>query len=203
MVDRAREADDDVISSGPEPRARRPHPRPLIRLLILAETAALAASIAIAVHYRSAASAHHPAGPSPTSLALAPLPEVTSVALPLPAAGGVTGTVVITAAVLPGADRAQFTVSAVIAGGTPDTYYDLIGNDCSTAATRPDLLWATGLTAANGTANLVGYPWTGALADRYWLVLDPSPVTHPPGLDGQFAAGQATRFPAGRAPCAP
>jgi hypothetical protein len=42
---------------------------------------------------------------------------VTSAALRLPASGGVAGTVVITAAVLPGAVRAQFTVSAVITGG--------------------------------------------------------------------------------------
>ena len=200
MVDRAREAEDDLIVSGHEPRARR---GALIRLLILVETAALAASIAIGLHYRSAASAHHhPAGPPPASHTQASLPEVTSVALRLPAVGGVTGTVVITAAFLPGADRGQFTVSAVITGGMPDTYYDLIGNDCSTAAARPDLLWAQGLTAANGTADLVGYAWTGAVADRYWLVLDPSPAAHPPGLDGQFAMGQATTFATGQAPCA-
>ena len=42
------------------------------------------------------------------------MPEMTSVAVRLPAGGGVTGTVVITAAALPGAVLAQFTVSAVI-----------------------------------------------------------------------------------------
>jgi hypothetical protein len=45
------------------------------------------------------------------------MPQVTSAALGLPAGGGVAGTVVITAAALPGAARAQFTVSAVITGG--------------------------------------------------------------------------------------
>ena len=55
------------------------------------------------------------------------MPQVTSAALGLPAGGGVAGTVVITAAALPGAARAQFTVSAVITGGTPGTVYDLIG----------------------------------------------------------------------------
>lgn len=37
---------------------------------------------------------------------------MTSAALRLPAGGGVAGTVVITAAALPGAGRGQFTVSA-------------------------------------------------------------------------------------------
>ena len=123
--------------------------------------------------------------------------------LALPADGTVTGTVIITTAALPGATRGQFTVSAVIAGGTPGTFYDLIGNDCSTADPLPDDVWATGLASANGTADLVGYAWTGAVADRYWLVLDPSPVNPPPGLVGQFAQGRAAPFPASQAPCAP
>ena len=95
------------------------------------------------------------------------------------------------------------TVSAVIAGGTPGTFYDLIGNDCSTADPLPDDVWATGLASANGTADLVGYAWTGAVADRYWLVLDPSPVNPPPGLQGQFVQGRAAPFPASQAPCVP
>ena len=66
------------------------------------------------------------------------MPQVTSAALRLPAGGGVAGTVVITAAALPGAARAQFTVSAVMTGGAPRTVYDLIGSDCSTADPRPD-----------------------------------------------------------------
>jgi hypothetical protein len=52
-------------------------------------------------------------------------------------------------------------VSAVIIGGTPGTVYDLIG-----------------------------YAWTGAVADRYWMTLVPAP-DHPPGLHGRFARGQA------------
>jgi hypothetical protein len=112
------------------------------------------------------------------------------------------GTVVITAAAMPGADRAQFTVSAVITRGTPGTVYDLIGSDCSAADRVPDDVWATGLAGADGTADLTGYAWTGSVADRYWMALDPSPGSSPPGLHGQFAAGRAAPFPAGQAPCA-
>jgi hypothetical protein len=96
---------------------------------------------------------------------------VTSTALRLPASGGVAGTVVITAAAIAGAGRAQFTVSAVITGGTPGTVYDLIGNDCSDVSSLPDKVWATGLAGPDGTADLTGYAWTGAVADRYWMTL--------------------------------
>jgi hypothetical protein len=51
-------------------------------------------------------------------------------------------------------------------------------------------------------AELAGHAWTGAAADEYWLALAPSPVSPPPGLHGRFAAGTATLFPAGQAPCA-
>jgi hypothetical protein len=115
----------------------------------------------------------------------------------------VTGTVVITAAALPGAGLVEFTVSAVVTGGQPGTVYDLDGNDCSTTAPLPDHVWATGVTSAAGVADLVGYAWTGAAADYYWLTLDPSPVNPPPGLHGQFAEGRVASFPAGQAPCAP
>ena len=64
---------------------------------------------------------------------------------------------VITAAARPGGDRAQFTVSALITGGQPDTAYDLVGNDCSALAPLPDHVWATGLTNAAGAAQLSGY----------------------------------------------
>jgi hypothetical protein len=126
---------------------------------------------------------------------------VTSTALRLPARGGAAGTVVITAAAIAGAGRAQFTVSAVITGGTPGTVYDLIGNDCSDVSPLPDKVWATGLAGPDGTADLTGYAWTGAVADRYWMTLDPAP-DHPPGLHGRFAQGQAAPFPAGQGPCA-
>ena len=115
--------------SGREPRQRPWRPGPLIWLLIIAETAALAVSVAIAVHERGQAGGVPRGAPPVASPPGSPMPEVTSVALRLPAGGGVTGTVVITAAALPGAVLAQFTVSAVITGGTPGTFYDLIGND--------------------------------------------------------------------------
>jgi hypothetical protein len=196
VFDRASEADDDVIEAG-RPRRRRRG----VRLLVLAETAALIVSIAVALHYRAEAGRPQTAGPSATTATAEPMPEVTTVTLRLPATGGVTGTVVITAAALPGADRAQFTVSAVITGAMPDTYYNLIGSDCSTADPLPDDVWAAGLTGANGTAALVGYPWTGAAADSFWLFLDPSSVNRPPGLRGQFAEGRAEPYPAGQPPC--
>ena len=109
----------------------------------------------------------------------------------------------ITAATQDGAQRAQFVVSATILGGHPGTVYDLTGNDCSAAAPVPDHVWAAGETNAAGTAELTGHPWTGPVADAYWLALTPSPVSPAPGLRGAFPLGTATRFPAGHAPCAP
>jgi len=202
-ADGAGDTDADVIVSGREPRQRPWRPGPLIWLLVIAETAALAVSVAIAVHDHGQAPAVSRGVPPAVSPPGSPMPELTSVALRLPADGGVTGTVVITAAALPGAVLAQFTVSAVITGGTPGTFYDLIGNDCSTASPLGDHVWATGLTSANGMADLAGYAWTGAVTDLYWLALDPSPASRPPGLHGLFAEGQAAPFPAGQAPCAP
>jgi hypothetical protein len=202
-ADGTRDTDADVIVSGREPRRHPRRPGRLVWLLAIAGTAALAVSVAFALHYRAEAGRLQRAVPSAASPAGPPMPEVTSVALRLPADAGVTGTVVITAAALPGAELAQFTVSAVITGGMPDTFYDLIGNDCSSASPLGNHVWAIGFTSAAGTADLVGYSWTGAVADLYWLTLDPSPASRPPGLRGQFAEGQAAPFPAGQAPCAP
>ena len=197
-----RDADADVIVSGREPRRRSPSkPGGLVWLLVVAQAVALAVAIAVAVHYRAEAGRLDHSGAQPASPLVSQMPQVTSAALRLPASGGVTGTVVITAAALPGAARAQFTVSAVITGGTPGTVYDLIGSDCSTGDPRPDEVWAAGLARADGTADLTGYTWTAAVAHRYWMVLDPSPAGQAPGLDGQFAAGTATPFRAGQAPC--
>jgi len=206
-TDGARETEADVISSGhePRPRARRPRarrPAGLVWLLVIAETVVLAGSVVTALHYRTAAGPLQHARSPAASPAVSLMPEVTSVALRLPAAGGVVGTVVLTASALPGARLAQFTVSAVITGGTPDTFYDLIGDDCSGSGPLGNHVWATGFTSAAGSADLVGYAWTGAVTDSYWLTLDPSPVSRPPGVHGRFAAGQATAFPSGQAPCA-
>jgi hypothetical protein len=199
-----RDADADVIAAGPEPRGPL-RPGGLVWLFVLVETVALAVSVAVAVHYRTEAGRLQSGRPPATSRATSlPMPELGTVVLALPADGTVTGTVVITAAALPGGGLVQFTVSAVISGGQPDTVYDLDGNDCSASAPPiTDHVWATGATGATGTADLVGYAWTGAAADLYWLTLDPSPLNPPPGLRGQFAEGRATAFPAGQAPCAP
>lgn len=171
VADSTRDADADVIVSGREPRRRFPRSAGLVWLLAGVQAAALAVSVA--VHDHAEAGALHHAGPLAASLPASPMPQVTSAALRLPAGGGVVGTVVITAAALPGAVRAQFTVSAVITGGTPGTVYDLIGSDCTTTDPRPEEVWATGLTGADGTADLAGYAWTGSVADRYWMALDP------------------------------
>ena len=202
MGDSARDADADVIASGREPR-RRSQARPggLIWLLVVAQAAALVIATGVAAHYHAEAGRPGHGGAQPANPLASPMPQVTSAALRLTAGGGVTGTVVITAAALPGAARAQFTVSAVITGGTPGAVYDLIGSDCSTGDPRPDEVWATGLARADGTADLTGYTWTGAVAHRYWMALDPSPADQAPGLHGYFAAGTATPFRAGQAPC--
>ena len=203
MAESARDA--DVIASGREPRepGERAGRAPGLAWLLAGTLAvALAVAVTAAVHYRAEAGRPRPGVlPASSRAAVLPLPQVTSTALRLPARGGVTGTVVITAAALPGAGRAQFTVSAVITGGTPGTVYDLIGNDCSDVSPLPDKVWATGLAGADGRADLTGYAWTGAVADRYWMTLDPAPG-HPPGLHGRFARGQAASFPAGQGPCA-
>ena len=197
----------DVITSGREPRRRFPRPVRPVWLLVIAQAAALVVLATVLVTVLATGALRHGAGaglpragpPASTGPAL---PELSAVVVRLPAGGGVAGTVVITAAALPGADRAQFTVSAVVTGGTPGTFYDLIGSDCSTADPPPDDVWATGLAGADGTADLAGYTWTGAVADSYWLSLDPSPAGAPPGLHGRFGQDQATPFPAGQAPCA-
>jgi hypothetical protein len=197
-ADGAGDTDADVIVSGREPRQRPRRPGPLIWLLVIAETAALAVWVAIAVHDRGPAGGVPRGAPPAASPPGSPMPEVTSVALRLPADGGVTGTVVITAAALPGAVLAQFIVSAVITGGTPGTFYDLIGSDCSTASPLGDHVWATGLTSANGTADLVGYAWTGAATDFYWLA--PGPVT---GQPSARPARTVHRGPGGAVPGRP
>jgi hypothetical protein len=197
----------DVITSGREPRRRFRRPVRPVWLLVIAQAAALAVLATVLVTVLATGALRHGAGaglpragpPASTGPAL---PELSAVVVRLPAGGGVAGTVVIAAAALPGADRAQFTVSAVVTGGAPGTFYDLIGSDCSTADPPPDDVWATGLAGADGTADLAGYTWTGAVADTYWLSLDPSPAGAPPGLHGRFGQGQATPFPAGQAPCA-
>jgi hypothetical protein len=195
------EADADVITAGREPRPRPGRPARLARLALIAETVVLAGSVATALHYRGE---DRQLGHGRPVVAGRPgqLPRLTSVTLRLPSDGNITGTVLITAATQDGAQRARFVVSATILGGRPGTVYDLTGNDCSAGAPVPDHVWAAGVTNAAGTAELAGHPWTGPVADAYWLTLTPSPVSPPPGLRGAFPQGTVTRFPAGQAPCA-
>ena len=119
-----------------------------------------------------------------------PLPQMTSVALRLPAGGPVVGMVVITAVAVPGPDRAQFTVSAVITGGRPGTAYDLTGNDCSDAAPLPDHVWATGLAGADGTAEPACSPLDRSGGGP--VLAGSGPVT------GQPSAGPARAVRAGK-----
>jgi hypothetical protein len=203
VAGQSRDADADIITAGGERPAGRARRARAVWLLAIAQSAGLIALISVAVHYRAEAGRVTHGGPPASQQSPSALPEMTSVMLRLPAGRPVAGTVLITAAAQPGGDRAQFMVSAVITGGQPDTVYDLVGNDCSTAAPLPDHVWPTGLTDAAGAAQLTGYAWTGAVADVYWLALSPSAVYASPGLHGRFAQGSAAPFPAGRAPCAP
>jgi hypothetical protein len=198
-----RDQDPDIITAGREPSAPRTRPGRLIELLAIAEAVALIAVTAVALHHHAQAQRPRHGRPPAAGLSATEFPEMTSVTLRLPAHRPIGGTVLITAAAQPGADRAQFMVSAVLTGGQPDTVYELVGNDCSARAPLPDHVWATGLTDAAGTARLSGYAWTGAVADEYWLALTPAPVYGAPGLRGRFAQGRAAPYPARHAPCAP
>jgi hypothetical protein len=204
VADQARDSDADVLESGREPRVRRAWPGSLARVLVFAEAAILAASIAVALHYHAeAGDLRHRRPAAAAAPATRSLPQMSSLALRLPASGPVAGKILITAAAQPGANRAQFTVSALITGASPGTVYDLTGNDCSAAAPMPDHVWATGRTDAAGTADLAGHAWAGRITDEDWLALTPSPARPAPGLRGKFAQGKAAPFPAGQAPCAP
>jgi hypothetical protein len=90
-----------------------------------------------------------------------------------------------------------------VADSTRDADADVIASGREPRRRFPrsaGLVWL--LAGADGTADLAGYAWTGSVADPYWMALDPSPVSRPPGLHGQFAQGKAAPFPAGQAPCA-
>jgi len=123
-ADGAEQAHADVIVSGREPRRRSRWPVRPVWLLVIAQAAALAvlaAMLATGALHHGAETGPPRGGPPPA--AGPSLPQLSAVVLRLPASGGVAGTVVITAAALPGAGRAQFTVSAVVTGGTPGTFY--------------------------------------------------------------------------------
>ncbi|HEV2239850.1 MAG TPA: hypothetical protein VGR98_02300 [Streptosporangiaceae bacterium] len=66
MTGPSRDADADIITAGREPRFHRAPPG-LVRLLVIAKTAALIAVIAVALQYRAEASRPGPApcAPSP------------------------------------------------------------------------------------------------------------------------------------------
>ena len=198
----------DVITSGREPRRRFRRPVRPVWLLVIAQAAALAVLATVLVKCWPLAPCAMAPGPGsrvpgPAASTGPALPELSAVMVRLPAGGGVAGTVVITAAALPGADRAQFTVSAVVTGGAPGTFYDLIGSDCSTADPPPDDVWATGLAGADGTADLAGYTWTGAVADTYWLSWTRRRPVLRRACTGGSARVRRRRFPQVRHPARP
>jgi hypothetical protein len=170
---------------------------------VLLLAAALAAAIAVAVHYR-----HDVVYRSTSSLrphgALAGQVAVFVMQSPLPPPGALTGQVTVFVA-QPSARRAEVVVSALITGARPHATYELVGNDC--ASNGPDHTWATGVTDAHGSAHLIGHPWTVSTNDAYFLVLQshflnqksPGPAVH-----GYFAQGPPGLSPVsdGVAPCA-
>lgn len=133
-------------------------------------TAALAAAITVAVHYRTDA--------------------VYRSTTALPTSGTLAGTItVFTAHASSG--KAQIVLSARISGGLPHTRYELSGNDCTSNAA--DHSWASGLTNAHGFATLSGPAWMVSTSHEYFLVLSS------PGLN-QNRPGPALHGFFGRAP---
>jgi len=164
--------------------------------------AALAAAIAVAVHYRdevvyrstSSLRAHAP---------LAGQVAVFVVQSPLPPLGALAGQVTVFVA-QSSAGRAKVVVSALITGARPHATYELVGNEC--ASNGPGHTWATGVTDAHGSAHLIGQPWTASTNDAYFLVLQshvlnqksPGPAVH--GYFGQRPPG-LSQVSDGVAPC--
>src|SRR6185369_16218887 len=81
--DSTRDADADVVVSGREPRRPIRRSGSLVRLLVVAQTAALAVAIAVAVHYRAEAGRLDHSGAHAASQPASPMPQVTSAALRL------------------------------------------------------------------------------------------------------------------------
>jgi hypothetical protein len=153
--------------------------------------AALAAAIAVAVHYRD--EVHRGTSSRPAHRALAGQVTVFVLQSPLPPHGALAGQVTVFVA-QPSAGRAEVVVSALITGARPHATYELVGNDC--ASNGPGHSWATGVTDSRGSAHLIGHPWTVSTSDAYFFVLAsrflnqkrPGPAVHgffgkgPPGL---------------------
>jgi len=167
-------------------------------------TAALAAAIAVAVHYRNEVLHRSTPPPHPHGARAGQLP-VFVVQSPLPQQGALAGQVTVFVA-QPSASRAEVVVSALIRGARPHTMYELMGNDC--VSNSPDHSWAAGVSDARGYAHLIGHLWTVSTRHLYFLALAsrflgqkrPAPAVH-----GFFGRGRPGLSPVsdGVAPCAP
>jgi hypothetical protein len=165
--------------------------------------AALAAAIAVAVHYRDEVR-HRSTSSLPPQGARARQVTVFVTQSPLPAQGALAGQVTVFVA-QSSAGRAEVVVSALITGARPHATYELAGNDC--ASNGPDHTWAAGVTDSRGSAHLIGHPWTVSMNHAYFLVLAsrfldqkrPGPAVH-----GFFGKGPPGLSPVsdGVAPCA-
>jgi hypothetical protein len=164
--------------------------------------AALAATITVAVHYRSEVTslrqqlrsqpAHRPAAIFPLTLS--------STTASLPSSGALHGEVTVIAAWHSG-QQAQIELDAHITGARSDADYTLIGFDCNGSTGYQT--WATGVTSAHGSGNLNGPARVVSLSDQYWLYLSPSSGTSiGTGLHGSFtAARKFAASPAGNPAC--
>jgi hypothetical protein len=187
----------DTISA--EPRTIPSRVAWLLAVGLLA--AALAAAIAVAVHYRAevAALQRHP---RPAAASLPPRtipPALSSRTVTLPSYGTLNGAATIVSAKFSGG-REQIVLSAHVNGGKPHTGYTLTGFDCAGSTGYES--WATGVTDAHGSGTLNGHAWTVSPTDEYWLYLSPLSGIGGPGVHISFTgAGRFTASPVAEQPC--
>jgi hypothetical protein len=164
----------------------------MMALLVLL-AAALTGAVTAAVHYRGEVAAlhRHP-------------PMVYSRIVTLPPFGTLDGRLTVLSVRFT-RGRAWILTSAHISGARPRTGYSLTGSDC---AATTQTVWATGVTAADGSGDLTGHT-SVLLTDKYWLYLSSSSarssisgVTVGRGLLGSFTpAGKFSASPAADAAC--
>jgi hypothetical protein len=164
-------------------------------------TAALAAAIVVAVHYRDEV-LHRSTSQRPPHGAHAGQVTVFVAQSPLPPLGALAGQVTVFVAQY-SAGRAEVVVSALIRGAQPHTTYELVGNDC--ASNNRDHTWAAGVTDSRGYAHLIGHPWRVSASDLYFLVLASrflDPKRPGPAVHGFFGTGPGlSPVSDGIAPC--
>lgn len=170
----------DVISSQPHTLSNRPAWAAVVLL-----AAAFVAALVVAVHYHSqAASLQHQLsrvqGRTP-SAATAPVVSpasglpVTDTRVVLLGSRSLTAQVTFAAASSP-AGQAYLAVTAHISGGRPHTRYTLLWGSCSGASLPQTSLpqSTTGVTDADGRADLAGHMSRAAIAGSYQLQLIPA-----------------------------